>query len=65
MNNALTETELSFQFADVPGLPAATTSCTAFDVWARKSLGVVKGAGFIAKTIAGRDSVFLTLSNCK
>ena len=64
MNNANSSSTVGFQWKQVPGL-AAKTQCNVFDVWAGKSLGIVKGAGYTAKGLAPRDSAFLTLSACE
>ena len=65
---------LSFEWADV--LPmmapaervptAAMSTCTLYDVWARKSLGAVPATGTYTtpEQVASRDSVFLTMSDC-
>ena len=64
MNNANSSSTVGFQWRQVPGL-AAKTQCNVFDVWAGRSLGTVKGAGYTAKGLAPRDSAFLTLSACE
>jgi alpha-galactosidase len=63
MNNGVQAKDLSFKLSDVPGLKAQ--SCTAWSVWESRSLGEVGAAGFTAKAIGSRDSVFLTLHNCQ
>ena len=78
INNANVTSSLTFALADIPGLtesrrlPAAVgasgalgpvSHCTLFDVWRRMSLGV-HGPVYTATSVASRDSVFLTLSDC-
>ena len=63
MNNGAEAADLSFTWEQVPGLEAAH-GCTLWSIWEGKSLGAVKGAGFTAKAVGSRDSVFLTLSDC-
>jgi hypothetical protein len=45
---------------------SAVSTCTLYDVWARKSLGTVstQGSYETAAPVASRDSFFLTLSDC-
>jgi len=65
MNNGNASATLGFQWREVPGLSNATTGCyRLFDVWAGESRGEVKGAGYTARNVAARDSVFLTLAAC-
>ena len=65
MNNGDGPTTLSFAYADVPGVANATTSCAVYDVWARAALGRVGGGRFERDAVASRDSVFLTLGECR
>jgi len=66
---------LGFLWADVPGLvkggadgdstTAAVSSCVVYDVWGRKDLGRMNGAGYKPSgTVAAHDSIFVTLSDC-
>ena len=65
MNNGDGPTTLSFSYADVPGVGNATTSCAVYDVWAKAALGRVGGGRFARDAVASRDSVFLTLGECR
>ena len=65
MNNGNETSTVGFQWAQVPGMDKGTNSCEVFDVWAGKSLGVVKGVGYTANGLRAADSAFLTLSACK
>ena len=65
MNNGDGPTTLSFAYADVPGVANATTSCAVYDVWAKAALGRVGGGRFARDAVASRDSVFLTLGECR
>jgi hypothetical protein len=64
MNNGGKAKDLSFKLSDVPGLKAQSC-CTAWSVWEGRSLGKVGAAGFAAKEVGSRDSVFLTLHSCR
>ena len=64
MNNANKMASLSFEWASVPGLGGNVTSCAVYDVWRRLSLGTHTGSGYVAPSVAARDSAFLTLSAC-
>ncbi len=35
-----------------------------YDVWQRRSLGTLAGAGFTSAALAPRDSAFVTLADC-
>ena len=54
---------LALEYAQVPGLAVGPRGCVVYDVWRRRSLGRVEGAGYGAR-VAGSDSLFLTLSGC-
>ena len=68
MNNGAKESKLGFKWRDVPGMPASTTACRMYDVWARKPLlrGVrADGSGFTTmEAVAPRGTAFVTLSDC-
>ena len=65
MNNGDAPANLSFAYRDVfEG--ANVSACDVYDVWQRSAAahGRVGGGGFVAKEVASRDSVFLTLARC-
>ena len=64
MNNGAKPADLSFKWSDVPGLKASS-GCTLYDVHAGKTLGPVEAAGYTAKAVGSRDSMFVTLSACQ
>eukprot|EP01043_Picozoa_sp_COSAG02_P039689 COSAG02_NODE_3152_length_7273_cov_30.318372_4_plen_188_part_00 len=65
MNNDYEPARLSFSFADIPGMPPNTASCELYDVWGRKSLGVVKGPQYTTtEAVPSHDSAFITLGGC-
>ena len=59
MNSDTAEQDLSFDFADVPGL--GCRSCRVRDVWAKKDLGVFEQS-YTAKGVASHDAAFLTIT---
>ena len=76
INNAPAATNISFAWADVPGLrpraaspnvkrAAPVRSCVVYDVWAHASLGRVRGDGYTSVGVPSHDSAFLTLGDCE
>jgi len=59
MNHGDSATDLTFNFADVPGLKCS--SCHVRDIWNRKDLGVAQKS-FTAKGVASHDSAFLVVT---
>ena len=65
MNNDYEPARLSFSFDEIPGMPHNTANCELYDVWDRKSLGVVKGPRYTTtQAVASHDSKFITLGGC-
>ena len=66
MNNADTPQDLSFTFADVPGLvgSASSTFCL-YDIWLGTDLDAGRFGGYIAKAVEPHDSVFLKIHPCR
>ena len=64
VNNGHEPRDLSFTFAQVPGLleRAGSTHCL-FDVWAGAMLDGARFGGFEAKAVAPHDSVFLKIGD--
>ena len=64
VNNGHEPRDLSFTFAEVPGLleRAGSTHCL-FDVWAGVMLDGARFGGFEAKAVAPHDSVFLKIGD--
>lgn len=67
LNNDHASATLSLELAAVPGLGRGITSCAAYDVWNRKSLGRATTPRWSPPggATAPHDSVFVTLSDCK
>jgi hypothetical protein len=65
VNNDEAPHDIGFTWDQVPGLEgsASSTYCL-FDVWARQMLDGDRFGGFVAKSVAPHDSVFLKLSSC-
>ena len=66
MNNANATAELGFEWAQLPsgGWRLSAACVRVYDVWQRRSLGTLAGAGFTSAALAPRDSAFVTLADC-
>ena len=68
MNNGDAPSDLSFEWAAVPGLErvnsVAEAGCVVYDVWRSRSVGRVAGPRFACAGVASRGSCFVTLSQC-
>ena len=63
MNNDYEPARLSFAFAEIPGMDAHDIStCEVYDVWARKSLGVVTGPRYTTEGLSLSLSLALSLA---
>jgi hypothetical protein len=66
VNNGDTPQDLSFTFAEVPGLAGSSSSTFClYDVWAGADLDGGRFGGYVAKAVAPHDSVFLKIHQCR
>merc|ERR1712113_54673 len=59
MNQGDIETDLTLDFADIPGLKC--TTCNVRDIWNHEDLGSAEGT-FVAKAVGSHDCAFLILT---
>ena len=65
INNSDKPQDMSFAFAEVPGLLGGSPSAFClYDVWAGRELVGSRLGGFQAHAVAPHDSVFLKIHQC-